>query len=183
MRESYMISDTSITTDTTPTRRSFLKGGALLAVPLVPAAVVADDGLKARLAKLEDEAAIRDLHQSWLRQINTRADDNTGAGGAATPLFANREGAAFDQAVRGIAADHSGQPDAIMVAADGKSAAARFHCAVKIETMIAKDCTLARMAHAQGGGFVRRTECRVLNVEYVKACGGWAIAKVEFASV
>jgi len=170
-----------MTKDTTSTRRSFLKGGALLAAPLaavgVPAAVMANDGLKARLAKLEDEAAIRELHQSWLRRINT------GAGGAATPPFADSDGIAFDQAVRSIAADHAGQPDVIEVAADGKSAAGRFHCTAEIETTIAQDCTLAQMAHAQGGGFVRRTERRVLKVEYVKASGAWAIAKVEFASV
>ena len=169
-----------MTTDTTSTRRSFLKGGALLAVPLaaaVPAAVVADDGLKARLARLEDEAAIRELHRTWLRRINTKAGD------AATPVFADPEGTAFDQAVRSITADHAGQPDVIEVAADGKSAAGQFQCAVEIETTIARDCTLAQMAHEQGGGFVRRTERRVLNVEYVKAAGAWAIAKIEFAPV
>jgi len=169
-----------MTTHSTSTRRSFLKGGALLAAPLaaaVPAAVFADDGLKALLARLEDEAAIRELHQNWLRRINTGAD------GAATRLFADPEGTAFDQAVRSITADHAGQPDAIEVAVDGKSAAGRFQCAVEIETTIAQDCTLARMAHEQGGGFVRRTERRVLKVEYVKACGAWAIAKVEFALV
>jgi hypothetical protein len=169
-----------MTTDTTSTRRSFLKRGAMLAVPLaaaVPAAVMAADGLNARLARLEDEAAICELHQAWLRLFNTRAGD------AATSLFADPEGTAFDQAVRSIAADHAGQPDAIEVAADGISAAGRFQCAVEIETTIAQDCTLARMAHAQGGGFVRRTERRVLKVEYVKACGAWAIAKVEFALV
>ena len=85
--------------------------------------------------------------------------------------------------MRSIAADHTGQPDAIEVAADGKSAAGRFQCAVEIEATIAQDCTLAQMAHAQGGGFVRRTERRVLKVEYVKTSGAWAIAKVEFASV
>jgi hypothetical protein len=165
-------------TKDTSTRRSFLKGGALLAAPLaaaVPAAVMADDGLKARLAILEDEAAIRGLHQSWLRRINT------GAGDAATLVFADSEGAVFGQAVRSIAADHAGKPDTIEVAADGKSAAGRFHCAIEIETRIAQDCTLARMAHAQGGGFVRRTERRVLNVEYVKASGAWSIAKAELA--
>jgi hypothetical protein len=170
-----------MTKDTTSTRRSFLKGGALLAAPLaavgVPAAVMADDGLKARLAKLEDEAAIRELHQSWLRRINT------GAGDAAASLFANPERAAFDPSVRSIAPDHAGQPDAIEAAADGKRAVGRFHCAIEIEHAIAQDCTLAQMAHAQGGGFVRRTERRVLNVEYAKASGAWAIAKVEFASV
>ena len=167
-----------MTRDTDSTRRSFLKGGALLAAPLaaaVPAALVADDGLRARLARLEDEAAIRALHQSWLRRINT------GAGDAVAPLFTDAEGAAADQIVRSIAADHGGEPDTIEIAADGKSAIGRFQCAVEIENAIAQDCTLARMAHAQGGGFVRRTERHVLKVEYVKANGAWAIAKVDFA--
>lgn len=167
-----------MTTDTTSTRRCFLKGGALLAVPLaaaVPAAVMADDGLKARLARLQDESAIRELHQTWLRRINT------GAGDPATRLLVDPEGVTFDQAVRSIASDHAGQPDVIEVAAHGKSATGRFQCAVEIETTFAQDCTLARMAHAQGCGFVCRTERRVLNIEYVKASGAWAIAKVEFA--
>lgn len=104
-------------TDSTSTRRSFLKGGAVLAAPLavaLPAAVMADQGLKARLARMEDEAAIRELHQAWLRQINTGASD------AKASLYARPEGAMFNQAVRGIATDHSGQPDAIELAADGK---------------------------------------------------------------
>ena len=168
-------------TDNTSTRRSFLKGGALIAAPLAavaaPSLAKVDDELKARLAKLESEAAIRELHQTWLRRINTGAVD------AATPLFSDRERTAFDQALRSIAPDHTGEPDAIEVAADGKSAVGRFHCAVEIETTIAQDCTLAQMARAQGGGFVRRMERRVLNVDYVKASGAWAIAKIEFASV
>jgi TAT (twin-arginine translocation) pathway signal sequence len=166
-----------MTIDANSTRRSFLKGGAVLAAPLavaLPAAVMADEGLKARLARLEDESAIRELHQTWLRRINTGVSD------ANAMLYANPEGAAFDQVVRGIAADHGGQPDAIELAADGNGAAGRFHCAVEIETRIEQNCTLARMAHAQGGGFVRRTERRVLKVEYVKASGAWVIAKVEF---
>jgi hypothetical protein len=191
--------ESRVTTDTTSTRRSFLKGGAVLAAPLavaLPAAVMADERLKARVARLEDEAAIRELHQTWLRRINNnRADDTTRtddatrtdhaarAGNSAAELFANSESAAFDQAVCSIATDHAGQPDAIEVAANGKSAAGRFHCAVEIETAIAKDCTLGQMAHAQGGGFVRRTERRVLKIEYVKTSGAWAIAKVEFALV
>ena len=167
--------------DNTSTRRSFLKGGALIAAPLAavaaPSLVKADDELKARLAKLENEAAIRELHQTWLRRINTGAVD------AAAPLFSFPESGTFDQAVRSIAADHAGQPDMIEIAADGRSAAGRFHCAVEIETAIAQDCTLAQMARQQGSGFIRRTERRVLNVEYVKASGAWAIAKIEFAPV
>jgi hypothetical protein len=169
-----------MTKKTNSTRRSFLKGGALLAVPLAaaaPVAVLADDRLKARLARLEDEAAIRELHRCWLRQVNA-IDARTGA---ATLLFADRGGAAFDQAVRSVAPDHSGEPDVIELAADRKSAAGRFRCTVETENAIAQDCTLAQMAHEQGSGFVLRTERRVLKVEYVKADGAWAIAKVELA--
>ncbi|MGC2506997.1 MAG: hypothetical protein WA369_10075, partial [Candidatus Acidiferrales bacterium] len=75
------------------TRRSFLKGGALLAAPLaaaMPAAMVADDGTKARLAKLENEAAIRALHQAWLRSIDTGARDEVAS------LFADPTRAALD---------------------------------------------------------------------------------------
>ncbi len=165
-----------MTRNTASTRRSLLKGGALLAAPLAAgasAAALAEDGRKARLAKLEDEAAIRALHQAWLRRINT------GQGDVAAELFVDPKRAAFDPAVRAVAADHAGAPDAIEVAADGQRAAGRFHCAVEIETEIPRDGTLAQMAHAQGGGFVRRTELRVLKADYVKAAGAWAIAKME----
>jgi hypothetical protein len=177
---------------TRSTRRSFLKGGALLAAPLAvaaPAALIADDGLKARLARLEDEVAIRKLHQAWLRRVNSKAGSikagaiDAGASDAAAPLLADSEGTALDQTVRSIAADHAGEPDAIEVVADGMRAVGRFQCAVEIENAIAQDCTLARMAHAQGGGFVRQTERRVLKVEYMKIVGAWVIAKVEFAPV
>jgi hypothetical protein len=167
-----------MTKDTASTRRSFLKAGALLAAPLaaaVPAAITADDGRKARLAKLENEAAIRQLHQAWLRGINTGARDE------AASLFANPKRAAFEPLVRSIAPDHTGEPETIEVAADGKSAAGLFPCAVETETAIAQDSTLAQMAHAQGGGYVRRSERRVLHVEYVKSAVAWAIAKAEFA--
>lgn len=167
-----------MTKHTSSTRRSFLKSGAVLAAPLaiaLPAAVMADEELKARLARLEDEAAIHKVHQNWLRRINTGASDTKS-------LYADPNAAAFDHAVRSIAADHTGQPDSIVLAADGKRAAGRFQCAVEIETAIEQDCTLARMAHAQGGGFVRRRERRVLKIEYAKASGAWAIEKFEFAS-
>jgi lysozyme family protein len=171
-----------MTKDTTSTRRSFLKSSAILAAPLaaaVPAAVIAEDGLKARLARLEDEAAIRELHQSWLRRVNTIDAAESEAGDATASLLANSQRTGSDQTVRSIAADHSGEPDAIKVAADGARATGRFYCAVEIGFTIPKDTTLAQMAHAQGGGFVQRTERRVLKVEYTKAGGGWAIASAE----
>ena len=169
-----------MSTQTISTRRSLLKGGAFLAAPLAvtaPVAAMADDGRKARLARLEGEAAIRELHRNWLQRINT------GARKDAALLFADPKRARFDSAVRGIAQDHAGKPDDIKVAADGQRASGRFHCAVEFETAIPQDSTLAQMAHAQGGGHVRRTELRVLNADYVKANGAWALAKVEFTRV
>jgi hypothetical protein len=154
-----------MTKDITPTRRRFLKGGALLAAPIaiasVSAVALADDGLKARVRRLEDEAAIRELHQSWLRQVNT----------------GDRE-ALHDSAVRRITADHAGAPDGIEIAADGRSAVGYFDCAVDVETPLAKDCTLAQMAHAQGYGTLRRTERRMLTIDYTKSSGCWKIEKV-----
>jgi len=134
------------------TRRTFLKGGALLAAPLAAASVtvvaLADDGLKQRLTRLEDEAAIRTLHQSWLRQIN-----------------------AF--------AHHAGAPDKIEIAADGHSAVGHYDLAVQLETPLARDSTLAQMAYVQGDGTVRRTEHRTLTVDYTRVNHGvWAIRKV-----
>jgi hypothetical protein len=164
----------------TSSRRSFLKKGAILAVPLAaaaPAAVIADDGLKSRLAKLEDEEAIRELHHHWLRQVNS------GAAEALKPLIVGNENAGPAQSVSRIAADHTAEADSIEVTGDGKAAKGRFHCVVDLDTPLAQDCTLAQMAHAQGDGFVRRTERRVLTVDYRKnASGAWTIAKAEVAS-
>jgi len=163
------------------TRRSFLKNGALLAVPLAaaaaPAAIVADDSLKSRLARLEDEAAIRNLHASWLRQFNA-ADAS-----AAAPLLANSKSAAPGEIVGRIAPDHSAAPGVIDIAPDGRSASGRFHCLVDIETPIARDSTLAQMAHAQGSGSVRRTERRILRAAYAKSSGAWSITSAELAVV
>ncbi|HEX5418548.1 MAG TPA: hypothetical protein VFY39_00980, partial [Gammaproteobacteria bacterium] len=125
---------------------------------------LAGDESRARVQRLEDEAAIRDLHQRWLRKINAGERD-----------------AALGEAVRRIAADYAGKPDAIELAADGKRAAGRFSCVVGLEEALAKDSTLAQMAHAQGAGFVSRTEQRVLDVAYAKTAGAWAIASATFS--
>lgn len=154
----------------TSTRRTFLKGGALLAAPLSAASVSAaalaeggsaDKGLKARLERLEDEAAIRELHQSWVRRFN--AGDG-------------RE--LLDDAVRRLTADHAGAADTIEIAADGRSAVGIFDYAVELGVPLARDSTLAQMAHAQGHGIVRRTERRMLSIEYTKISGAWNIGQV-----
>jgi hypothetical protein len=151
----------------------FLKGGALMAAPLSAASASAaalagdgsaDKGLKARLERLEDEATIRELHQSWVRQFN--------AG----------HGRDLDDAVRRLTADHAGAADAIEIAADGRSAVGIFDYAVELAVPLAKDSTLAQMAHAQGHGIVRRTERRMLRIEYTKLSGTWNIGQVALGT-
>ncbi len=167
-----------MTAKNSSTRRSFLKKGALLAVPLAaaaaPAAIAADGSLKSRLARLEDESAIRNLHHSWLKQFNSADAD------AIAPLLANSRALPAD-VVRSIAVDHSRELDVIEIAPDRKSASGRFACTAEIETPITRDSTLAQMAHAQGSGFIRRTERRLLRVGYVKTSGAWSIASAELA--
>ena len=138
-----------------------------MAAPVAAAGVAAVVGQReheAELNRLKAETAIRDLHQTWLRKVNT--------GDAA-------EAARLDKAVVGIAADHQGAPDEITLAADGQSAKGRFHCLVQTETELARDCTLAQMAHAQGGGRVRSSDRRVLHADYVKTADGWSIERLR----
>ena len=151
--------------DASATRRMFLKRGALLAAPVATgsSAVVAlaDDGSRARVTRLEQEAAIREVHHSWLRQVNAAQGD-----------------ALLDAVVRRITPDHAGAADRIELAADGRSAVGYYDHAVELETPLATDCTLAQMAHAQGHGSIRRTERRMLTVHYIKTADTWKVARV-----
>ena len=156
--------------ESTSTRRSFLRGGAILAAPIAAAAVpvvaLAEEPLKARGEHLIDEAAIREVHQSWLRRVNAGEPD-----------------ALLDSAVSRIFADHAGAPDSLEIAADGRTAVGRFDYVIEMETPLDADCTLAQMAHAQGNGSVRRTERRLLTIDYAKSGGRWTIVKVASATI
>jgi hypothetical protein len=165
-----------MTAKTIATRRSFLKGGALAAAPLAAAGaagLIAENQHRAELARLKDEAAIRDLHQTWLRRVNT------GAHAEAAQLFADpRTG--LHKSVSRVTADHAGAPDAIRLASDGMSASGLYHCEVETETPRSLDCTLAQMAEAQGEGMLRSAERRLLKARYVKAANGWVIDTLRF---
>jgi hypothetical protein len=156
-----------MTRNSTSTRRAFLKGGALLAAPIgaasVSALAVADGALHERVSRLEDEAAIRTLHHSWLQTIN-----------------AGERESRLDPSVHRISADPAAPPERIEVAADHRSAVGYFNCVVEFATPLANDSTLAQMAHVQGHGVVCRTERRVLRVRYGRADGRWAIMQVTF---
>ena len=148
------MSENSISTD----RRSFLKTGAIAAAPLAalaPAAALADDGSKARLARLEDERAIESLHRAFLRQPSALGRD-----------------------VRAVRQDHEAS---IEFAADGRSASLRCQCCVERDTDFTGETTLERMARFQGHGSHRHSEERVLVADYVKGKDGWSIERIAFA--
>jgi hypothetical protein len=159
-----------MSTPTASTRRAFLKAGSLIAAPIaVPVATAVANTVgrteaAARLAHHEDEAAIRDLHQAWLRN----------AGGHAAL-------AADGETLRAIAADHAGEPDAIRIAADGSRASGRYHVAVEIASDLPEGGTFAQMARLQGNSLDHRTERRVLVADYVRKGEGWKIAGMALA--
>ena len=148
------MSENSISTD----RRSFLKTGAIAAAPLAalaPAAALADDGSKARLARLEDERAIESLHRAFLRQPSALARD-----------------------VRAVRQDHEA---GIEFAEDGRSASLRCQCCVERDADFTGESTVERMARFQGHGSHRHSEERVLVADYVKGKDGWSIERIAFA--
>jgi hypothetical protein len=166
-------------TDKTSTRRAFLKVGAIAAAPLGvagAAAAITEHDHRAELVRLKDETAIRDLHQAWLRRVNT------GEHGQAAALFADPK-AGLHKAVSRIAPDLAAAPDAITLAPDRLTASGVFHCAVETMAPRPLDCTLAQMAAAQGEGMISSVERRVVKARYVKAGDGWAIEAVRFEPV
>lgn len=163
--------------DSKSTRRSFLKGGAIVAAPLAaigtPAvAALAGGDERDRLARLEDEKAIRDLHLAWRKQVNS------GNYAAAAKLYADDRCSCALAGIASIAAEPSA--DKLEFARDGRRASATYSAQVEVEIAIAPDHTLAQMLHAQGEGMIRTTEQRTLKADYVRASeGGWAIAWLD----
>lgn len=161
------------------TRRAFLKGGAIVAAPLAavgaPAAALAASARHDKLARLEDEKAVRDLHGRWLRHIAKGDHD------AAASLYASSSCAGALAGIVTLAQDHAGAGEAMEIAADGRKASARYAATVEMQTPIAPDNTLVQMLHAQGEGYVRTSEARTLKADYVKRPDGtWAIAGLGF---
>jgi len=164
------------------TRRSFLKGGAIIAAPLAmigapAAAALAGSGDRDRLARLEDEKTIRDLHGNWMRLVNA------GNYAGAAKLYADDK---CSCALAGIVSIDQGQDgsEAFEFAHDGNRASATYAATVAVETAIAPDHTLAQMLHAQGEGMVRTSERRMLKADYIRTReGGWAISRLDFERV
>ncbi len=74
-----------------------------------------------------------------------------------------------------------GDHDVVELAGDGLTGEARVACAVHTETPIeAAGSSLVEMARQQGGGVVRATEERVLELACVKQRGVWKIARATW---
>ena len=161
------------------TRRLFLAGAALSAPIVAATAATAGtrgeegDGLRARLATLEDLAAIREINDGYVRAVNARARH------AAARLFEDPARAVLDPGITSLAADPLGEPDAIEIAADRATAVARVACVAQTETAITPSCPLVEMAREQGEGVVRRAERRVLEIAFVRDDGVWKIAQAH----
>ena len=154
-------------TKDTSSRRAFLKNSALLAAPIVagaPAIALAADETRTRLKRLEDEAAIRETHRKWLRQVNAGKPGDV----------------PFDETIKNVAADQEGDADKIEIASDGVHATGHYASIVAIEAPITSECTISQMLAAQGHGTISRSERGVLTVDYVKNGAAWTIAKAGF---
>lgn len=163
-------------------RRGFLrKAGAALAAPLAAGAASASprlpderDTSQARLARLEDVDAIRQLTRRYVRHVNA------GEHREAAALFARPPNADTRTGPTTLATDPLGGEDTIDIAANGATATARLHCSAEMETPIEPMTPLVEMARAQGGGVMKRSERGVLEGAYVKLGGCWKIERISF---
>lgn len=168
-----------MTTNSVSTRRRFFwKAGAALSAPLgigaAEAAAAKDGDSAAALKSLGEIDAIRRL------QIDLASRLNSGAASTLDDLFVGSAGPAALAGIRRIAPADFGERDLIELAADGRSAHARFHCAVETQAPIDAEGTLAEMARQQGDGFVHRQEARVLEADYMVLDGRWRIERLRF---
>lgn len=164
--------------DITTSRRRFLKGGAIVAAPLAiaaapAAAALADDGSKAKLARIEDERAIEALNRAFLRRFN--------AGGRTGEFFVRGKAAELAKGVVAVKIDAAAEPDHFAIAEDGASATARIACVAEFDHPLEGEGTFIDMARLQGNGPVRLSEARSFVGQYVRTAQGWAIERIELA--
>ena len=137
-----------------------------------PVAALADDGSRAKLARLEDERAVEALQRKFLRHLNGAED--CGA------FIASSDAVRLGTGMRAIAEDPRHEAT-FELSDDGLSARMRCACRVERETEFTGDSTLERMARFEGLGSHRHAEERVLATEFVKGNDGWRIAGARFA--
>ncbi len=167
-----------MSTSIRPTRRLFFgAAGAAAAAPLAfvapaMAAKPTGDDLAVRLARLEDQDALRTLQAAYVRHVNAQSRSDLEA------LFAEAAAAHLDATVRSLI----GEPavDGIQIAPNGLTATVRGSYLVETATPIDGEGTVVSMARLQGDGVVRKSERRTLAISAVKVDGAWKIERTEW---
>jgi hypothetical protein len=158
-------------------RRSFLKTGAVAASPLAviaPAAALADDCSREKLARLEDERAIESLVRSFLRRFNGTPGADCGE------FLARADAIELDTSVCSISEDATFDA-AFEWSADGRTVSYERPCRAESECRFDGQTTLERMARFQGHGRHRRTEQRNLSGQFTRLGETWAIDRLRLA--
>jgi len=162
------------------------------------------DQLSNKLGILEDENAIRSLHQAYENLLNNGmyeevvnlfADDGEivynggvfkGRNGGVRRLYCDHFRAGFTgkkiDPAPGFRPDIEQQLDIIQVAADRKSASARLPYSIQVGAPIISDSQLVKMARLHGEGIMKWWEGGIYEVSYVKDIkdGSWKIKRLEY---
>jgi hypothetical protein len=160
--------------------------------------------LSNRLGILEDEKAIRKLHQAYETFLDNgvyeEAEDLFAEDGEVVfngGVFEGRKSGisrlyreCFSSGVTGkkIGPVPSFQPDTeqrqetIKVAADRLSASARFPYSIQVGAPIASDSSLVQMARLHGEGIMKWCESGIYEISYAKDIkdGNWKIKRLEY---
>jgi hypothetical protein len=156
------------------TRRRFVSSaGAALSVPLVAGTVGADLAAGAQAPAVEPALARREAI-SAVRDLTHTLAFSVGAADSARieRLFVDPLWAAELAGIRWLTPSGLA-PDTYELSADCTTARFEMPVAVEVEAPLVADGTLAQMAQAQGTGFVRRRESRLLSAECVRGAAGW----------
>jgi len=191
-------------------RRSFIwKTGAALsaglaaAVPGMAGTNNNEQDLKLRLARLEDEHAIRELHRTYENYLDSgRYEDVTelfrdnaevifnggsyrGKNSGISRLYCDHFSAGMTgrkiESAPGFHNDAEPQQDVIELSGDGKSARARFTYSIQVGTPMQDDSVLVQMARLHGEGIRKWWEGGLYEINYRKDTreGSWKITRLE----
>jgi len=196
---------------TQPARRSFLRKSGVALSGVLAAAVAgsakaapttgADDTLAARLGKLEDANAVREVYRAYESAINQRRYED------ALNLFAADSEVSFDggiftgkdKGVRRLYLENFQQgltgkkveafdpltdmtAEKIEPSTDRKSAKAVFSYSMLVGSPMDASLQLVQMARLQGGGILHRRESGQCDVSFVKEGENWNISRIEYRS-
>jgi hypothetical protein len=157
------------------------------------------DRLAHQLGMLEDEKAIRALHQTYEALLDSgNYEDVAGLfkedaavvfnGGifkgkkSVERLYLDHFSAGLTGKKIGSAPGFEAAQEAVNVAADRMSAKAQFPYSIQVGAPIASDSSLVQMARLHGEGIMKWCESGVYEISYAKCKkdGSWKIAKLEY---